>query len=96
MLGLLSCTHDDIVSPTSCALSCILVITNFVSNSLYFGVNEIISFQKLVGNLDNMTVVNLTTPEIFGLLCQDILFVFVWSYKLLFHHLYCLNSLYIF
>jgi hypothetical protein len=27
-------------------------------NSLYFGVNEIISFQKLVGNLDKMTVAN--------------------------------------
>jgi hypothetical protein len=28
-------------------------------NSLYFGVNEIISFQKLFGNLDKMTVANL-------------------------------------
>ena len=27
--------------------------------SLYFGVNEIISFQKFVGNLDKMTVANL-------------------------------------
>ena len=28
-------------------------------NSLYFGVSEIISFQKLVGNLNKMTVANL-------------------------------------
>jgi hypothetical protein len=28
-------------------------------NSLYVGVNEIISFQKLVGNLDKMTDANL-------------------------------------
>ena len=30
------------------------------NNSLYFGVNEISSFQKLVGNLDKMTVANLS------------------------------------
>ena len=30
-----------------------------LDNSLHFGVNEIISFQKLVGNLDKMTVGNL-------------------------------------
>ena len=30
-----------------------------LEKSLYFGVNEIIGFQKLVGNLDKMTVVNL-------------------------------------
>jgi hypothetical protein len=30
-----------------------------LKNSLYFGVNEIIGFQKLVGNLDKITVANL-------------------------------------
>jgi hypothetical protein len=30
-----------------------------LQNSLYVGVNEIISFQKLVGNSDTMTVANL-------------------------------------
>jgi hypothetical protein len=34
-------------------------LSNFLDNSLHFGVNEIISFQKLVGNLDKMTVANL-------------------------------------
>ena len=37
-----------------------LLLSNFLlDNSLHFGVNEIISFQKLVGNLDKMTVANL-------------------------------------
>ena len=60
-----------------------------LENSLYFGVNEIISFQKLVGSFDKMAVakLGLATPEIFGLLFQEFLrmVVFVWSYKLLFH-----------
>ena len=30
-----------------------------LENSLYFGVNEILRFQKLVGNLNKMTVANL-------------------------------------
>ena len=30
-----------------------------LDNSIYFGVNQIISSQKLVGNLDKMTIVNL-------------------------------------
>ena len=54
------CTHAYIISPISCAHSCILAVTSFVSNSLYFGVNEIISFQKLVRNLDKITVANLS------------------------------------
>ena len=29
-----------------------------LENSLYFGVHGIISFQKLIGNLDKMTVAN--------------------------------------
>ena len=33
--------------------------TFLLENTLYFGVNEIISFQKVVGNLDKMTVANL-------------------------------------
>ena len=36
-----------------------LLSTFLLDNSLHFGVNEIISFQKLVGNLDKMTVANL-------------------------------------
>jgi len=42
-----------------------------LENSLYFGVNEIFSSQKLVGNLMHMTIANLvgnTVPEIFELL----------------------------
>jgi hypothetical protein len=35
------------------------LLSNFLDNSLHFGVNEIISFQKLVGNLDKTTVANL-------------------------------------
>jgi hypothetical protein len=36
------------------------LLSNFlIDNSLHFGVNEIISFQKLVGNLDKMTLANL-------------------------------------
>ena len=35
-------------------------LSNFLlDNSIYFDVNEIISFQKLVENLDNMTIANL-------------------------------------
>ena len=30
-----------------------------LENSIYFGFDEIISFQKLVGNLDKMTITNL-------------------------------------
>ena len=29
-------------------------------NSLYFGINEMISFQKLIGNLDKRTIANLS------------------------------------
>ena len=36
-----------------------LLSSFLLNNSLYFGVNEIISFQKLAGNLDKMTVANL-------------------------------------
>ena len=36
-----------------------LLFNFLLNNSLHFGVNEIISFQKLVGNLDKMTVANL-------------------------------------
>jgi hypothetical protein len=36
------------------------LLSNFLlDNSLHFGVNEIISFQKLVENFDKMTVANL-------------------------------------
>ena len=36
-----------------------LLSSFLLENSLNFGVNEIINFQKLVGNLDKMTVANL-------------------------------------
>ena len=53
---------DDVAPPTlklsdgKCHTS--LLSSFLLTNSLYFGVNEIISFQKLVGILDNMIVVN--------------------------------------
>ena len=75
----------DIVSPCLDAKCYASLLSSFyLENSLNFGVNEIISFQKLVGNLDKMTV---ATPKIFVLLHQEFLriFVFVWSYELLFH-----------
>ena len=58
-----------------------------LENSLYSGVKKFIMFLKLVGNLDKMTI---ATPKIFKLLFQESLriFVFVWSYKLLFHTIY--------
>ena len=36
-----------------------LLLNFLLDNSLHFGVNEIVSFQKLVGNLDKMTIANL-------------------------------------
>jgi len=56
------------------------LLSNFLlDNSLHFGVNEIISFQKLVGNLDKMTVANLgrhATPKIFELSFQEFMKIF--------------------
>ena len=54
---------DDVAPPTinlSDAKCHASLLSNFLlDNSLHIGVNEIISFQKLVGNLENMTVANL-------------------------------------
>jgi hypothetical protein len=54
---------DDVAPPTlklSDAKRHPSLLSNFLlDNSLHFDVNEIISFQKLVGNLDKMTVANL-------------------------------------
>ena len=36
-----------------------LLFSFLLESSLYFGTNEMISFQKLVGNLDKMTIANL-------------------------------------
>jgi hypothetical protein len=36
-----------------------LLFSFLLENSLYFGVNEIVGFQKLAGNLDKTTVANL-------------------------------------
>jgi hypothetical protein len=54
---------DDVTSPTiklsdaKCHAS--LLSSFLLKNSLHFSVDEIISFQKLVGYLDKMTVANL-------------------------------------
>jgi hypothetical protein len=96
---------DDVVPPTkklSDAEHHASLLSNFLlDNSSHFGVNEIFSFQKLVGNLDKIAIANLgrQTPKIFELFFQEFLrvFVFVWSYKLLIsYNLYCLNLLYMF
>jgi hypothetical protein len=51
---------DDVAPPTikfSDAKRHASLLPNFLlDNSLHFGVNEFISFQKLVGNLDKMTI----------------------------------------
>ena len=57
-----SITEDDVAPPTV-KLSDVerhaSLLSNFLlDNSLHFGVNQIISFQKLVGNLDRMTIAN--------------------------------------
>jgi hypothetical protein len=54
----------DYVAPPTIKLSdakrhALLLSSFLLENSIYFNVNEIISFQKLVGNLDKMTVANL-------------------------------------
>ena len=54
---------DDVAPPIvklSDAKRHVSLLSNFLlDNSLQFGVNGIISFQKLVGNLDKMTIANL-------------------------------------
>jgi hypothetical protein len=54
---------NDIAPPTiklSDAKHHASLLSNFLlNNSFHFGANEIISFQKLVGNLDKMTIANL-------------------------------------
>ena len=54
---------DDVALPTvklrDAKRHASLLSTFLWENSLHFGVNNIISFQKLVGNLDKMTVGNL-------------------------------------
>jgi hypothetical protein len=54
---------DDVALPTvklSDAKRYASLLSDFLlHNLLHFGVNEIISFQKLIGNLDKMTIVNL-------------------------------------
>jgi hypothetical protein len=55
---------DDYAPPTvklSDAKRHASLLSNFLlDNSLHFGVNEMISFQKLVANLEKMTVANLS------------------------------------
>ena len=62
-VDLLSVDVDDVapliilISDAKCHAS---LFCNFLSNnSLYFGVNDITSFEKLVGNLNKMTIANL-------------------------------------
>jgi hypothetical protein len=54
---------DDVAPPTrklSDAKHHVSLLSNFLlDNSFHFGVNEITSSQKLVGNIDRMTVANL-------------------------------------
>jgi hypothetical protein len=54
---------DDVAPPTvelSAAKSHASLLSSFLlDNYLHFGVNEIINFQKLVWNLDKMTIANL-------------------------------------
>ena len=54
---------DDVAPPTvklsDAKRHASLLFSFFLKNSLYFGVNENISFQKLGGNLDKMTIANL-------------------------------------
>jgi hypothetical protein len=54
---------DDVAPPTvklSDAKCHASFLSNFLlNNSLHFGVNEIISFLKLIGNSNKMTVANL-------------------------------------
>jgi hypothetical protein len=63
MLILHSIDVDDVAPPTikfNDAKRHASLLSNFLlDNSLQFGVNEIISFQKLVGTLDKMIVANL-------------------------------------
>ena len=68
-------------------------MSSFLSeNSFYFGVNEIISSQKLVGNLDKMAVANLgrghqsSLDSYFRSYWE--IFIFVWSCKLFIHAIY--------
>ena len=55
---------DDVAPPTlklSDAIRCASLLSNFLlNNSLHFGVNKILSFQKSIGNLDKMIVANLS------------------------------------
>jgi hypothetical protein len=77
---------DDVAPPTvklSDAKHHASLLSNFLSDkSLHFGVSEIISFQKLVGNLENMTVANLGRQHQRSLNSYLRIFVFVWRYKL--------------
>ena len=55
---------DDVAPPivklSDAKCHSLLYLSNFLlENSLHCGVNEIINFQKLVGNLDKMIVANL-------------------------------------
>ena len=62
-LSLDSIDVHDVAPPTlelSDAKRRASLLSNFLlDNSLYFGANEIISFQKLVGNSNKMTIANL-------------------------------------
>ena len=77
------------------------LLSNFLlENLLYFGVNEIINCQTLLGNFNKMTVVNSGMQHRRSL---DSYFKSSWDYLYLFgvisyisYHLYCLNSLYVY
>ena len=54
---------DDVTPPTvklsDAKRHASLLFSFLLDNYLHFGINEILSFQKLVGNLDKMIVANL-------------------------------------
>ena len=59
---MLPCTHGDIVSSIKLSEAkrhASLLFGFLLENSIYFGVNEMISFQKVARNLDKMTIANL-------------------------------------
>ena len=84
-VGLHSVDVDDVAPPTvkfsDVKHHASLLSSFLLENSLYFGVNEIIGYQKLVGNKDKMTVANLGRQHVRSL---DSYFKSYWDYLYLF------------
>ena len=77
-----------------------LLFTFLSENSLYFGVDEIISFQKVVGNLDKVQLLTWVgnTRDLWTTISRVLenICIFLELYVIISYHLYCLNSLHIF